>query len=280
MIEAMSLCFVKDVNLDMIVKDSKATSASGGKHDIITATEALRQWVDSSNSQSQVLEDACAIFKEACDKNLAERCLAAKNGAYIVLMSALDKVSSQHPELLATILGSLHSFITGQPDLLDDAGTIALLQLLQSTVDANTALVLCVLRQCCLLHESNRQRFVAQGIVGILTKVLKERRADGDVVKGACSLLKSLTLDDDVRVPFGKSHDHAKLIVDEADGLRLLLELAKGREDFQLISFKVYLMFRAINENLLIEEDTLYGYFVARSFCPVCNVQIHFVKFA
>lgn len=232
----MHLYFVKGVNLDTIVKESKTTSASSDKHEVITATEALREWVESSNNHSQVLEDACTTFREACDKNLAERCLAAKNGAYTVLMSALEKASSHHPQLLTTVLQSLHSFITGQPDLLDDAGTSTLLQLLQSTDGANTALVLCVLRQCCLLHEGNRQRFVAQGIIGTLAKVLKERRSDSEVVKSACAVLKSLTLDDDVRVPFGKSYDHAKLIVDEADGLRLLLELASGRDDFQLFS--------------------------------------------
>lgn len=236
MIKTLHLYFVKGVNLDMIVKESKAASGSSDKHEVIAATEAVREWVESSNSHAQALQDACAIFKEACDKNLAERCLAANNGAYTVLMSALEKVSSHHPQLLTTILGSLNSFITGQPDQLDDAGTSTLLQLLQSTDGANTALVLCVLRQCLLLHEGNRQRFVAQGIIGMLVKVLRERRSESEVVKSACAVFKMLTLDDDVRVPFGKGHEHAKLIVDEADGLKLLLELASGRDNFQLIS--------------------------------------------
>jgi hypothetical protein len=47
-------------------------------------------------------------------------------------------------------------------------------------------------------------------------------------VKLICCALRTLTLDDDVRVPFGKAHNHAKLIVTEAGALKKLLELSSG----------------------------------------------------
>lgn len=48
-------------------------------------------------------------------------------------------------------------------------------------------------------------------------------------MKEVCQTFKVLTLDDDPRVPFGKAHDHAKMIVTEAEALELLLDVAKSR---------------------------------------------------
>ena len=38
---------------------------------------------------------------------------------------------------------------------------------------------------------------------------------------------QSLVQDDDIRVPFGKAHDHAREIVEEHDAISKLLELLK-----------------------------------------------------
>ena len=47
--------------------------------------------------------------------------------------------------------------------------------------------------------------------------------------KEACGALRVMTFDDDIRVPFGHAHDHAKMIVQENGGLKVLIEAAKGR---------------------------------------------------
>ncbi|XP_030921165.1 armadillo repeat-containing protein 6 [Geospiza fortis] len=47
----------------------------------------------------------------------------------------------------------------------------------------------------------------------------------------AASALRVMTFDDDIRVPFGHAHDHAKMIVLENDGLRVLIEAAKAFTD-------------------------------------------------
>ena len=61
-----------------------------------------------------------------------------------------------------------------------------------------------------------------------LAKVLQNFKTQGPIVKEVCQLFRVLTLDDDPRVPFGKAHDHAKMIVTEAEALELLLDVAKS----------------------------------------------------
>jgi len=46
----------------------------------------------------------------------------------------------------------------------------------------------------------------------LLLSILELHAADVEVVVEVNILLRMLTLDDDVRVAFGKAHDHAKLI--------------------------------------------------------------------
>lgn len=240
--EAIQQFEAQGVNLEMIVKEAKPKSDdSNGLHQVQISTENLRKWVESVDGDSKTLLDICDAFREACDKTLAERCLAAKEGAYGVLLSAIDKVAERYPDTVAVVLHSLQSFMTGQPDLLDDAGTSMLLKLLLSTDDAVVVRVLCILKLCCQLHEENRQRFVVQGIIGPLVEILKTRKCGSEVIKSACSVLRSLTLDDDIRVPFGKSHEHAKLIVEEADGIKLLLQLALDHKENTDILSEIFL---------------------------------------
>lgn len=58
---------------------------------------------------------------------------------------------------------------------------------------------------------------------------MRRHERNGAIVREACQLYKTLTLDDDPRVPFGKAHDHAKMIVTEAEALELLLDISKSR---------------------------------------------------
>jgi len=50
-------------------------------------------------------------------------------------------------------------------------------------------------------------------------------------VKQAAHCLRSLVLDDDVRVAFGKAHDHAKLIVNEHNGFMAIMSALKAWMD-------------------------------------------------
>lgn len=68
-----------------------------------------------------------------------------------------------------------------------------------------------------------------------LSEAMTNHRTSCPVVSEICRAFRNLTLDDDPRVPFGKAHDHAKMIVTDAGALELLLDVAKGmysRKDY------------------------------------------------
>lgn len=81
----------------------------------------------------------------------------------------------------------------------------------------NSIIICDVLRwtqKACLLHEMNRQLIVNEEI---LVKHLKPLlgRDEVDIIKNVCTCFRFLILDDDIRVEFGKAHDHARMIAQE-----------------------------------------------------------------
>ncbi|NXP69193.1 ARMC6 protein, partial [Chloropsis cyanopogon] len=83
-------------------------------------------------------------------------------------------------------------------------------------------------RHACLKHEQNRQDLVKAGVLPLLAGAITQHGGSAEVVRTAASALRVMTFDDDIRVPFGHAHDHAKMIVLENDGLRVLIEAAKA----------------------------------------------------
>lgn len=171
-----------------------------------------------------------SAFAAQCKEQLAFRYLAGQNGAYPVLLSACQLAAGDR-NLLLQAFSTLSALLDGQPDLLDAAGQELLLRNLRERgEDAEMALagIRCV-RHACLKHEQNRQDFVKGGILPVLTGAITQHGDSADVVRTAASALRVMTFDDDIRVPFGHAHDHAKMIVLENDGLRVLIEAAKGK---------------------------------------------------
>lgn len=81
------------------------------------------------------------------------------------------------------------------------------------------------LQKACVLHEINRQNIMNANIVKQLKPFLQ--RDEPDVVKELCIVLRSLILDDDIRVEFGKAHEHARMLA--ADFLVELANLLKSK---------------------------------------------------
>lgn len=182
------------------------------------------------------MAEQLVVFTAQCKEQLAFRCLAGQNGAYPVVVSACQ-VASGDRNLMLKAFYTLSALLDGQPDLLDSAGQDLLLQTVQEyREDADMVLagIRCI-RHACLKHEQNRQDFVKGGILPLLTGAIVQHRHSADVVRTAASALRIMTFDDDIRVPFGHAHDHAKMIVLENDGLRVLIEAAKGKIHFMLI---------------------------------------------
>lgn len=168
-------------------------------------------------------------FATQCKEQLAFRYLAGRNGAYPVVFSACQLAAADR-DLLLQALSTLWALLDGQPDLLDAAGRELLLRILRERrgdAEVTLAGLRCV-RHGCLKHEHNRQDLVKAGILPLLTGAIIQHGDSADVVRTAASALRVMTFDDDIRVPFGHAHDHAKMIVLEHDGLRVLIEAAKG----------------------------------------------------
>ncbi|NXB98852.1 ARMC6 protein, partial [Orthonyx spaldingii] len=231
--EAVQQFESQGVDLSNIVKAARPPASENGqrqKHQILQTLDALGRAVAEA-AVAELPEQLSALAAQ-CREQLAFRYLAGRNGAYPVLFSACQLASGDR-ELLLQALSALAALLDGQPDLLDGAGQELLLRALRERrEDAELALagIRCV-RHACLKHEHNRQDFVKGGILPLLTGAIVQHGDSADVVRTAASALRVMTFDDDIRVPFGHAHDHAKMIVLENDGLRVLIEAAKAFRD-------------------------------------------------
>ncbi|XP_043838580.1 armadillo repeat-containing protein 6 isoform X1 [Dromiciops gliroides] len=232
--EAIQQFESQGVDLTNIVKTRPKASACGDqgpKHEILQALDALQKSVDSATSQ-EVVEHLMS-FSEQCRGQVSSRYLAAEKGAYPVVLSACQRAVTEDQGFLVKALNALAALTEGQPDLLDPKG----LQLLVDTLKQHlgVAEVTCsglrCIRHVCLKHEQNRQNLVRAGILPLLTGTIERHSCRANVVKEACSALRVMTFDDDIRVPFGHAHDHAKMIVQENKGLKVLIEAAKAFPD-------------------------------------------------
>ncbi len=162
--------------------------------------------------------------------------MAGKNRAYPVLMETCKKFDS-NSDMLTLSLRAFCSLCNGQPDLLDEDGIVWNCDKLNSTVDNSTlaALLVRFMRLNCIKHETNRQKYVACDIVATLSKTLDKYKDSREVLKEVCGAFRVLTNDDDVRVPFGKAHDHAKMIVTEENALRKIMGICNGLYKLTLI---------------------------------------------
>ena len=224
---------MQGVDLSNIVRDLSLQSSGNGdvpaKHPVVAAVEALASSLQTEPIDNDLVIGHCQNLKVECDIDLAHRCLAGKNEAYHTLLSALEKFK-ESKDVMKHLLEAVCSLCNGQPDLLDDRGVDLLLELLKLYQgDAELALLTAqAIRLTCTKHERNRQTFVSKDLIPSLMDVMESNKGNQAVVKEVCFALRVLTFDDDVRVPFGKAHEHAKLIVMEAGALRKILNMCEG----------------------------------------------------
>lgn len=215
--------------MNTIVKAYQPSNDEGVvQHDAVVAVNKLRVAAADELVSSSRIADACNELCSVCVVSLADRCLAAKSGAYDVLISLLRANNSA--DHVSPTLQALLSLVDGQPDILDERGATRVVSVLRDSVTPTDviATALKVICQCCILHEANRQQFVALGIIPVTAALLTTHHSDRDLVRAACAVFSALTLDDDIRVPFGKSYEHAKAVVIEGSALDTLLQLASG----------------------------------------------------
>uniref|UniRef100_A0A1A8D7P9 Armadillo repeat containing 6 n=1 Tax=Nothobranchius kadleci TaxID=1051664 RepID=A0A1A8D7P9_NOTKA len=219
------------VDLSCIVKAVPATSTDVSQedqtHEVLKALDSLRNGKDSAPIPDVTAD--MINFTEQCSLGFAQRYLAAQKDAYPVILSYCKRSVEEQGAALAA-LSALASLTDGQPDLLDAEGQQFLLDVFKKyQADSSVMCVaICVVRQCCLKHEQNRQDLVKGGVLPLLTSAITRHSGCAELIKQASSTLRVMTFDDDVRVTFGHAHEHAKSIVLEHNGLKVLVEAAKA----------------------------------------------------
>ena len=233
------------MNLANIVKDLALQQSEEGipaKHPSAVAIENLQQALSSEPPNEEIIKENLTKLKAECDIDLAHRCLAGKNKAYLTMYNLLDRFKTS-PTILEPILSTFCSLCNGQPDLLDLRGGLLLMKTLeeQKNSTTNAAALVKLIRLTCVMHETNRQAYINGGLIPILMSTLDAHKDSAEVVREVCFALRVLTFDDDPRVPFGKAHDHAKMIVTEADALRKILGISKDYIDDTVVLGELFL---------------------------------------
>ncbi|XP_021074475.1 armadillo repeat-containing protein 6 [Mus pahari] len=232
--EAVEQFESQGVDLSNIVKTAPKASLDGLQEPTHGVLQVLNDLQESlTGSRLQEVSAHLVHFCDQCKQQKASRYLAAQKGAYPILLAAWQLAATSDQGLLLQALSALAVLTDGQPDLLDAQGLHLLVATLAQNA-ANTELtcsgIRCV-RHVCLKHEQNRQDLVKAGVLPLLTAAITQHGQHADVVREACWALRVMTFDDDIRVPFGHAHEHAKMIVQENKGLKVLIEAARAFSD-------------------------------------------------
>ncbi|XP_038181116.1 armadillo repeat-containing protein 6 [Arvicola amphibius] len=232
--EAVEQFESQGVDLSSIVKAAPKASVDSLQeptHDVLQVLNDLQESLNGSRPQE--VSAHLVRFCDQCRQQKASRYLAAQKGAYPVLLAAWQLAATSDQGLLLQALSALAVLTDGQPDLLDAQGQQLLVATLAQNV-SSTELTSCgirCVRHACLKHEQNRQSLVKAGVLPLLIAAITQHGQHADVVREACWALRVMTFDDDIRVPFGHAHEHAKMIVQENRGLKVLIEAARAFPD-------------------------------------------------
>ncbi|CAK1547615.1 unnamed protein product [Leptosia nina] len=220
--EAIAQFEAQGVDLSNIIKD--LALGSGDNH-LVSSTVAKLRNSDKSDSE-EILKDLDVLITE-CKKDIAHRVRAGKDGAYNILIELLETNYKVYIEnckdhlLITKVLYSLAALMDVQPDLLDYKGLELMKSLLENV--QNDEVMLATLKWinvCCVKHEMNRQKVFALNIVDNL-KILLKVKGNTRLLSETLQVIRRLTLDDDIRMEFGKAHEHAREL-----GIYLLEQLS------------------------------------------------------
>lgn len=211
----------------------------------------LSHIIPTLNTQDQITKciEHLNLIQSKFQQDLSFRCLATRfkpePNAYQIFMSYFNslkpkeintEINAQTVELIQTFLSTFQSYLHQQSDVLDSNGLRLLIRL---TDDENgfgdhnsiiQSLLKCI-NTSCQLCESNRQFFVENGLCENLMKLFVKHKTNNTILCDACQLIRSLLLDDDIRVAFGNSHEHAKFIASKLNGIDVLLHIGLDNQN-------------------------------------------------
>jgi hypothetical protein len=228
--------------------------ALNGKKMDLTSGEEHDEFKDINESACRELN----VIKSKFVKDLSFRVVATRiqppdNSAYKIFMSYFEYLNApkstpnlkknQEDLLIESFLSAFQAYLYQQSDILDTSGLKMLIRLTNSEeldtsgvsgFGSHTNILQCLLKcinTSCHMSESNRQFFVENGLCENLMLIFKQHKTNNAILCEACQLIRSLLLDDDVRVEFGKSHEHAKFIASQLNGLDVLLHIGLSNEE-------------------------------------------------
>ncbi|XP_069673045.1 armadillo repeat-containing protein 6 homolog [Periplaneta americana] len=176
-------------------------------------TTALTKLSRPTKKTSEIIE-GLLIVKEECCKSDGHKIFAGKHGAYNILINILETFQSE-VEISSAALCAIIALMSGYPDLLDDQGILVIMSYLDKQKNENILKnVLDWTKTCCIKHEQNRQNIFQMKILPRL-KVLLDKDAPPLIVRGVCGVARALVLEDDIRVQYGKSHEHTRALAME-----------------------------------------------------------------
>lgn len=212
--EAIQQFKAQGVDLTNIITSLYVDSlTSTEKMNIETILKHIGNFLNKEDQNQGKIEDLLDKLLIEVEIDIAHKVLAGKQGAYGMLVILLERFEQKKSIVMRT-LQNLISLMTGQPDLLEKCrGIPIILHYLDNQTEYEIqTLVLKWIKQCCIKHETNRQDLFEAGIVKRLYKILNEENMPCVVIKAACAVVRALVQDDDLRVQYGKAHEHARLL--------------------------------------------------------------------
>ncbi|EDW85765.1 uncharacterized protein Dwil_GK23243 [Drosophila willistoni] len=223
------------INLANIIKDL-SIDADTGRPIINETVDKLKSHIGEKSTDSAQLLNYLSVLEAECQKSLAHRVLAGKNGAHDALITLLEQLLAAevlNEELLLKCLLAVNSLTNKQPDLFDAEALTVVLKLL-ALKDRTDVLCLTLqwMQKACLMHEMNRQNIMSTSALKIMKPLLG--KDNGRLVRDLTAVFRFLVLDDDIRVEFGCAHEHARQIANEM--LVPLVELLPAFEDVNILA--------------------------------------------
>lgn len=215
------------VDLSNIVKEAAMSDIPNASRSKLTSSlDNISKLMKEPAEKEKIIIEELRTVKDECDKSIANKVFAGSLGAYSMLIDVLESFNSVN-EVASEALSTVTALMSGNPDLLDKRGREIIINYLdnQKNVDIQKK-VLEWAKVCCIKHEQNRQDLFGMKIL-IRLKTLLHSDTAPVIVRQVCGVARALVLDDDIRVQFGKSHDHARDIALEI--LCTLTDLLKSK---------------------------------------------------
>uniref|UniRef100_A0A182IYR4 Uncharacterized protein n=1 Tax=Anopheles atroparvus TaxID=41427 RepID=A0A182IYR4_ANOAO len=203
------------INLGNIIKDLSVNPETGVPL-LNESVEALKMHVKTITTEQEEIGQHLDVVGDECKLGVPHRVLAGKLGAYDLIVDVLDTKEELQDDVLFKLVNTANAIINKQPDVFNHKSLAVALKHLKTAEDGK---IICALlkwlQKACILHEMNRQLIMEENLTIPTIKIFLER-SEPEIVRNACTLFRYLVLDDDIRVEFGKAHEHARQLAAES----------------------------------------------------------------